>query len=103
MIRIFKKNIKKQNTKNYIRNFNINQVKIDKDKDVIKVIDLLNIIADDRCIPPKKVKIITGTLKDEYRIWIWEGCWYVYETDGEDVLVCTERLELNDVLEIIEV
>jgi hypothetical protein len=67
----------------------------------MKVIDLLNKIANGEEVP-KKVKITTGTLKDEYRIWVWEGCWYVYELDGKDVFICTDELELNDEVEILE-
>jgi hypothetical protein len=70
----------------------------------MKVIDLLNLIANTKDYKdiPKKVKITTGSLKEEYRVWEWEGIWYVYEKDGKDVYVCTEKLDLNDKVEIIE-
>ena len=70
----------------------------------MKVIDLLNKIANTKDYKdiPKKVKITTGTLKEEYRIWVWDGIWYIYEEDGEDVCICTEKLDLNDEVEIIE-
>jgi len=67
----------------------------------VKVIDLLNKIANGEEVP-KKVKITTGTLKDEFRIWVWGGIWYEYEADGEDVYICTEQSDLNDEVEIIE-
>ena len=70
----------------------------------MKVIDLLNKIANTKDYKdiPKKVKISTGTLKEEYRIWVWDGIWYIYEEDGEDVCICTEKLDLNDRVEVIE-
>ena len=70
----------------------------------MKVIDLLNKIANTKDYKdiPKKVKITTGSLKEEYRIWVWDGLWYAYEEDGEDVCICTEKLDLNDKVEIIE-
>lgn len=70
----------------------------------MKVIDLLNKIANTKDYKdiPKKVKITTGSLKEEYRIWVWDGVWYIYEEDGEDVCICTEKLDLNDEVEIIE-
>jgi len=70
----------------------------------MKVIDLLNIIANTKNYKdiPKKVKITTGTLKEELRIWIWEDCWYVYEKDGQDVCICTNKLDLMDSVEILE-
>lgn len=69
----------------------------------MKVIDLLNKIANTRDYNdiPKKVKITTGSLKDEYRIWVWDGLWYTYEEDGTDVCICTEKLDLNDEVEIL--
>ena len=67
----------------------------------MKVIDLLDRIAKGKKVP-KKVKITTGTLKDEFRTWVWEGCWYVYEKDGMDVCICTEKFDLTDKVEIIE-
>ena len=70
----------------------------------MKVIDLLNKIANTKDYKdiPKKVKITTGTLKEEYRIWVWDGIWYIYEEDGEDVCICAEKLDLNDRVEVIE-
>ena len=67
----------------------------------MKVIDLLNKIANGEKVP-KKIKVTTGTLKDIYRIWVFEDIWYVYEYDKKEVYVCCERLDLNDKVEILE-
>lgn len=67
----------------------------------MKVIYLLNKIAKGQT-PPKRVKITTGTLKDEFRIWVWEDVWYEYEKEGMTVSVDTCQIDLNDKVEIIE-
>ena len=67
----------------------------------MKIIDLINIVASGKT-PPRRIKVLTGTLKEKYRVWIWEGLWYVYEEDGHDVSVCIDKLELNDKIKILD-
>ena len=66
----------------------------------MKVIDLLNKIANGEDVP-MKVKVTTGPLKDEFRIWKYNNFCYEYE-NGEDVYVPLYGIDLNDKVEIIE-
>lgn len=70
----------------------------------MKVIDLLNMIANAKDLRkmPKKVKVTTGTYLDEFRTWVWDGSWYVYECNDDEVWICTNNLDLNDEIEIIK-
>ena len=65
------------------------------------VIDLLNKIANGEKVP-LKIKLLCPTLKDEYRNCTWNGSWYEYDVDNTDVVFTTDKLELNDEIEIIE-
>ena len=68
----------------------------------MKIIDLLNIIAHGEKIP-KKIKVISGTYKDEYRVWIWNDFCYEYLNDPDaEVLISFNKLDLSDLIEVLE-
>lgn len=70
-------------------------------KRTIKVIDLLKRIAKNKNIP-KKIELLSPVMNKDYRKCTWNGCWFEYDKDGTDVTFCTNHLELNDKIKIIE-
>ena len=66
----------------------------------MKVIDLLNKIANGEEVP-KKIKLLSPTIKDEFRICNFNGYSYVFKDDTE-LSIIFGKLELNDEVELLE-
>lgn len=61
----------------------------------LRVIDLLKMIASDKKLP-RYVVLLSGAVKDEFRIiTLTEGNYYIY-SDGGNFNVIAGKLELND-------
>lgn len=67
----------------------------------MKLITILNKIANNKKVP-RKIKVLDETLLEEYRVWIWEGLWYIYDKDGKDVCIELEYYTLSSEVEILE-
>lgn len=68
---------------------------------IIKVIDLLNMIANKESLPAR-IRFISGTYKEDYRNCHYDGFTYVYDVDGEDVYIGYVVTDLNDRIEILD-
>ena len=71
-------------------------------KKIMKTIDFLNFMAttNDTSKLPKKIKLLSPEVKDEFRILTLNGC-YEY-SDEMPWSIYPEYLHLNDEIEILE-
>ena len=67
----------------------------------IRVIDLLVLIANKKCVP-RYVVLLGKTYTDIYRIIQWNGYTYEFADEKDFNLICLGYLELNDYVYIPE-
>lgn len=68
----------------------------------LKVIDLLNILANNKRNFPRYIVLLGKTYTDVYRIVQWNGYTYEFADGKEFNLCCLGYLELNDEIYIPE-